>query len=240
MDMARFSSPLILDLDAPAVRCRCCFACLAGLYSRARRHRSTSASRARCWAPPSPPARSPRSPARPGSGLLAGDRRLGRSWRWCTASPRSPIAATRSSPAWRINFLAAGLTALLGDAWFRQGGRTPQLATRARFCRIELPVRRRAARRPGHRPDLCRAHLRPQHPRLSRPPRGAADLRGCSTAPASACACAPSARTRPPSIPPASRSPAALRRRDDLRGVLCGFAGAYLSIAQSRPASSAT
>src|SRR5882724_2855764 len=32
-----------------------------------------------------------------------------------------------------INFLAAGLTAVVGNAWFGQGGRTPQLENTARF-----------------------------------------------------------------------------------------------------------
>jgi general nucleoside transport system permease protein len=38
-----------------------------------------------------------------------------------------------------INFLAAGLTILLGQTWFRQGGRTPALPTDGRFQGIELP-----------------------------------------------------------------------------------------------------
>lgn len=38
-----------------------------------------------------------------------------------------------------INFLAAGLTALLGQAWFHQGGRTPPLPKGGRFQNIELP-----------------------------------------------------------------------------------------------------
>jgi len=38
-----------------------------------------------------------------------------------------------------INFLAAGLTALLGQSWFSQGGRTPALPTGGRFQNIELP-----------------------------------------------------------------------------------------------------
>ncbi len=38
-----------------------------------------------------------------------------------------------------INFLAAGLTALLGQSWFRQGGRTPPLSKDGRFQNIELP-----------------------------------------------------------------------------------------------------
>lgn len=38
-----------------------------------------------------------------------------------------------------INFLAAGLTALLGKAWYHQGGKTPQLDPTARFQPIDLP-----------------------------------------------------------------------------------------------------
>jgi simple sugar transport system permease protein len=37
-----------------------------------------------------------------------------------------------------INFLAAGLAVLLGDVWFRQGGRTPQLSSDGRFRGVEL------------------------------------------------------------------------------------------------------
>ena len=38
-----------------------------------------------------------------------------------------------------INFVAAGLTVLLGQSWFGIGGKTPQLANSARFTPIELP-----------------------------------------------------------------------------------------------------
>lgn len=38
-----------------------------------------------------------------------------------------------------INFVAAGLTALLGQSWFAKGGRTPPVDTNARFNPIELP-----------------------------------------------------------------------------------------------------
>ena len=39
-----------------------------------------------------------------------------------------------------INFLAAGLTVLLGQAWFQQGGRTPPLMGEGRFAPIDLPL----------------------------------------------------------------------------------------------------
>jgi len=38
-----------------------------------------------------------------------------------------------------INFVVAGATILFGQAWFREGGRTPQLSNNARFSAIELP-----------------------------------------------------------------------------------------------------
>ncbi len=38
-----------------------------------------------------------------------------------------------------INFLAVGLTALLGKAWYQQGGKTPQLENATRFQPINLP-----------------------------------------------------------------------------------------------------
>ncbi|WP_295809537.1 ABC transporter permease [uncultured Nitratireductor sp.] len=38
-----------------------------------------------------------------------------------------------------INFIAAGSTIILGQAWFRQGGRTPSLPGEARFSSIDLP-----------------------------------------------------------------------------------------------------
>ena len=38
-----------------------------------------------------------------------------------------------------INFLTAGLTVVLGQAWFGQGGRTPTLPGTARFSAITLP-----------------------------------------------------------------------------------------------------
>jgi len=39
-----------------------------------------------------------------------------------------------------INMLAAGLTALLGNAWFKEGGRTPSLEGAQRFHAIDLPL----------------------------------------------------------------------------------------------------
>jgi simple sugar transport system permease protein len=38
-----------------------------------------------------------------------------------------------------INFIAAGTTIILGQAWFGQGGRTPSLPNSARFTAIDFP-----------------------------------------------------------------------------------------------------
>jgi general nucleoside transport system permease protein len=38
-----------------------------------------------------------------------------------------------------INMLAAGLAAVLGNAWYKQGGRTPPIEQSARFMPIDLP-----------------------------------------------------------------------------------------------------
>src|SRR5690606_21596857 len=38
-----------------------------------------------------------------------------------------------------INFIAAGSTIILGQAWFSQGGRTPTVGGDARFGAIHLP-----------------------------------------------------------------------------------------------------
>lgn len=39
-----------------------------------------------------------------------------------------------------INFLASGLTVLVGESWFSEGGRTPQLAGAQRFLPLEWPL----------------------------------------------------------------------------------------------------
>ncbi len=39
-----------------------------------------------------------------------------------------------------INFIAAGAAAILGNSWFNQGGRTPQLPSEGRFNPLDLPL----------------------------------------------------------------------------------------------------
>ena len=47
-----------------------------------------------------------------------------------------------------INFLAAGLTVVIAENWFRLGGRTPALSGDARFSRITLPFAEQVAEVP--------------------------------------------------------------------------------------------
>src|SRR6056297_1655939 len=47
-----------------------------------------------------------------------------------------------------INFLAAGLTVLIAQAWFREGGRTPSLTGAARFEPVTLPLAETLAKVP--------------------------------------------------------------------------------------------
>ena len=47
-----------------------------------------------------------------------------------------------------INFLAAGLTVVIAENWFRLGGRTPPLSGDARFSRITLPFAEQVAEVP--------------------------------------------------------------------------------------------
>lgn len=48
-----------------------------------------------------------------------------------------------------INLSVAGLTVVLGNAWFRQGGQTPTLGAEARFMPLELPGVDALAQIPG-------------------------------------------------------------------------------------------
>jgi ABC-type uncharacterized transport system permease subunit len=75
-----------------------------------------------------------------------------------------------------INFFVAGITIVLGQAWFGQGGRTPQLSPEARFTPITLPGVEAVREVPDYRAALCQCHLRQQYPDLSRLPGRAALL----------------------------------------------------------------
>ncbi|WP_349359343.1 ABC transporter permease [Stappia sp.] len=131
-----------------------------------------------------------------------------------------------------INFLAIGLTALLGQDWFRQGGRTPPVTGEARFANIELPFAEAVADVPVL--GLVYSELLSGHNILVYVAFGAVPLSWWVLF-----------RTRfglrlravgenPAAVDTAGISVTWLRYRAVIcTGLLCGAAGAYLSIAQS-------
>ena len=131
-----------------------------------------------------------------------------------------------------INFLAVGLTALLGQAWFHQGGRTPQLLGDARFKSLTLPGADALAGVPVLGPiysELISGHNLLVYVAAATVPltwwivyrtRFGLRLRAVGENPAA--------------VDTAGISVTWLRYRAVIIcGVLCGFAGSYLSIAQS-------
>jgi simple sugar transport system permease protein len=131
-----------------------------------------------------------------------------------------------------INFLAAGLTALLGQAWFREGGRTPQLGPDARFLGLDLPFAAQAREHPGlghlyteaisgHNILVYLAFLAvPLTWAVLFRTRFGLRLRAVGE--------------NPHAVDTAGVSVAGLRYGAVvICGVLCGFAGAYLAIGQS-------
>lgn len=130
-----------------------------------------------------------------------------------------------------INMLAAGLTTFLGQQWFRQGGRTPQLSGQGRFGAIELPFAREIGQVPILGPiyeELISGHYILVYIAFLAVPVTAYVLY----------------RTRfglrlravgenPKAVDTAGISVIGLRYQAVLiTGLLCGFAGAYFSIAQ--------
>ncbi len=131
-----------------------------------------------------------------------------------------------------INFLAAGLTALLGQAWFHQGGRTPQLLGDARFKSLTLPGAEALAGVPVLGPiyaELISGHNLLVYVAAAAVPltwwivyrtRFGLRLRAVGENPAA--------------VDTAGISVVWLRYRAVIIcGALCGIAGSYLSIAQS-------
>jgi len=127
-----------------------------------------------------------------------------------------------------INFLASGLTAFIGQAWFKLGGRTPSLSGAARFTDITLPFAHAIAPVPVLGPIYI--HLISGHSILV--------YVGLATVPLTWYVLY---RTRfglrlravgenPEAVDTAGISVTALRYRAVIiAGVLCGFAGTYLS-----------
>ncbi|OKL44212.1 ABC transporter permease [Pseudovibrio exalbescens] len=131
-----------------------------------------------------------------------------------------------------INFLAAGLSVLLGQAWFGQGGRTPQLEIEARFAPITLPFADSVRDVPFLGPiyaDLISGHNILVYAAFLTVPltwwivfrtRFGLRLRAVGES--------------PHAVDTAGISVVWLRYRAVIIcGALCGFAGAYLAIAQS-------
>jgi general nucleoside transport system permease protein len=131
-----------------------------------------------------------------------------------------------------LNFLAAGLTAVLGNAWFGQGGRTPQLVNDARFGEVTLPLAETALHVPlagsfygevvsGHSLLVYAAFAAvPLTAFLMFRTRWGLRLRAAGENPAA--------------VETAGLSVTGLRYSAVIvAGILCGFGGAYLSIAQS-------
>jgi general nucleoside transport system permease protein len=130
-----------------------------------------------------------------------------------------------------INMLAAGLTTFLGQQWFRQGGRTPALGPDGRFGTIDLPFASELSGVPILGPiysDLISGHYLLVYVAFIAVPVTAYLL----------------FRTRfglrlravgenPKAVDTAGISVTAMRYQAVLvTGLLCGLAGAYLSIAQ--------
>lgn len=131
-----------------------------------------------------------------------------------------------------INFLAAGLTVTLGHAWYQRGGQTPQLSGDARFEQITLPLADTLRDVPVLGPIW--SELISGHPILVYVAFLAVPLVSWIVY-----------RTRfglrlravgenPAAVDTAGISVAALRYGAlVLAGILCGVAGAYLSVAQN-------
>ncbi|WP_316858811.1 ABC transporter permease [uncultured Cohaesibacter sp.] len=131
-----------------------------------------------------------------------------------------------------INFVASGLTALLGQAWFSRGGKTPQLPNTARFTEIQLPFADAARNIPvlgDVYADIISGHSLLVYASFIAVPitwyvlfrtRFGLRLRAVGE--------------NPGAVDTAGISVAMMRYRAVIiTGILCGFAGAYLSIAQS-------
>ena len=77
-----------------------------------------------------------------------------------------------------INMVADGLTALIGNAIWSQGGRTPQLPAEAQFGAINWPFVNEIGAVPIIGPIYAAPHFGPRHHHLCRLPAGAAHLLG--------------------------------------------------------------
>jgi simple sugar transport system permease protein len=131
-----------------------------------------------------------------------------------------------------LNITMSGLTAVLGNAWFQQGGQTPQLGGAARFAPLELPGAAALAGVPGlglaYREIVSGHNVLVYAAAVAVPvvawlvyrTRFGLRLRAVGESPGA--------------VDTAGISVAATRYRALVAGgVLCGLAGAYLSIAHT-------
>ena len=112
-----------------------------------------------------------------------------------------------------INFLASGMTALIGQNWFGMGGQTPQLAGDARFLPITLPFAETIGTVPVIGPvyqELISGNNILVYVALAAVP---VDLVGALPDALRAAAAGRSGRTRARSTPPACRSSGCAMRR---------------------------
>jgi simple sugar transport system permease protein len=75
-----------------------------------------------------------------------------------------------------INFLAAGMTVLIAQSLFQQGGRTPSLSGQARFNPVDLPFAEQIETVPLLGTYLCRAFFWPHNFGLCSFGHGAPDV----------------------------------------------------------------
>ncbi len=121
-------------------------AALGGHVLRARGRGRYRAGRARCW-------------ARPSRAAATAATELGSAWLGLVAGVLAAVTlalvhgyacithnGNQVVSGMALNILVSGLTPVLGNAWFRQGGQTPQLTGDARFSGIELRVRQGGGR----------------------------------------------------------------------------------------------
>jgi simple sugar transport system permease protein len=131
-----------------------------------------------------------------------------------------------------VNFLASGLTVVIGNAWYKKGGQTPTLSGNSRFTSIDLPFAKAVQDVPVLGPiysDLISGHNALVYIAFLIVPltwwvlyrtRFGLRLRAVGENPAS--------------VDTAGISVVRLRYRAlIITGVLCGLAGAYLSTAQA-------
>jgi simple sugar transport system permease protein len=131
-----------------------------------------------------------------------------------------------------INMVAVGLTALLGNAWYAQGGRTPALDGADRFQPIILPGTDQAANIPVLGPIY--AHLLSGHVIITYMAFAAVPITWFVLFKTRFGLRLRAVGENPAAVDTAGISVRALRYAGvAICGVLCGLAGTYLAVAQS-------